>query len=358
MSKPDVSVVIRTWNSEATIGRVLERVMSQETSCRVEIVIVDSESSDRTLEIAKPFNPKVAHTPHLGWMPGRATNIGIRLASGDVCVSLSSDAVPVNGAWLQALVGHFDDPLVAGVSSRQVPPPDCSPLAAAHVACMFGPYRTIYDRTGMDPGKQFRRSSRTCVSVILAPAHAAICSWPRPVSEALMNREDREWGKAMLELGHRLVYEPRSQVFHAHDGRLAQNRVLFRRVGMDHRRITDHSLKYHQCPAMVLLGMLGDLRYFEKLGMGPGAKLWWAAKSAVYWGACTLSQIRAAAGASPSSRNARDRTARRNKTSSRRSSAHGFPADWLERLSPRRAGAVIAGILFVVFARSSGTSPF
>ncbi len=293
MSKPDVSVVIRTWNSEATIGRVLERVMSQETSCRVEIVIVDSESSDRTLEIAKPFNPKVAHTPHLGWMPGRATNIGIRLASGDVCVSLSSDAVPVNGAWLQALVGHFDDPLVAGVSSRQVPPPDCSPLAAAHVACMFGPYRTIYDRTGMDPGEAV-----PALEPHMRFSHTSSCSrrdllLARPVSEALMNREDREWGKAMLELGHRLVYEPRSQVFHAHDGRLAQNRALFRRVGMDHRRITDHSLKYHQCPAMVLLGMLGDLRYFEKLGMGPGAKLWWAAKSAVYWGACTLSQIRA-----------------------------------------------------------------
>jgi len=54
-----LSVVIITHNEEANIRRTLESVMPLVRDGRGEIIILDSGSSDRTLEIARSFGAKV-----------------------------------------------------------------------------------------------------------------------------------------------------------------------------------------------------------------------------------------------------------------------------------------------------------
>ncbi len=265
--------------------------MSQETSCRTETVIVDNGSTDQTLETARHFNPVVAHLPREQWNPGRATNLGVQRAAGDYVVTLSSDAIPADGSWLQALVDHFDDPAVAAACSRQIAPPGASPLAEVRLAAMQGPYRTVYDNASLKPADTPSLVERSIVF-----SHASSCArrellLAHPVPEYTAN-EDKEWAKGMLSLGHRLVYEPRSLVLHAEDTTLAGSWDLFRRKGLT-QAATGRPMRWHQWPGIVLLETMRDLSHFEKMGMGSRSKFWWGIRSAVYWSTCTFSQIRA-----------------------------------------------------------------
>ena len=55
-----VSIIIRTLNEETYLGELLEAVQNQEqTEFSVEVVIVDSGSTDRTLEIAESFGARI-----------------------------------------------------------------------------------------------------------------------------------------------------------------------------------------------------------------------------------------------------------------------------------------------------------
>jgi len=80
-----VSVIIIACNSEATIRRCLESVAWAD-----EIVVIDSGSIDRTMEISREFTAIVHQTPDF---PGHGPqkNRALDLASGDWVFSLDSD---------------------------------------------------------------------------------------------------------------------------------------------------------------------------------------------------------------------------------------------------------------------------
>jgi glycosyltransferase involved in cell wall biosynthesis len=80
-----LSVVIITKNEERNIKRCLESVLS----IADEIVIVDSFSTDGTLEIANQFNAKVIQQEFLGYIQQK--NFAIQQATHDFILSLDAD---------------------------------------------------------------------------------------------------------------------------------------------------------------------------------------------------------------------------------------------------------------------------
>jgi rhamnosyltransferase len=68
------SVVIRAYNEEKHIGRLLEGIQHQ-TAKDVEVILVDSGSSDSTVSIAESFGAKVVHIPAQEFTFGRSTSI-------------------------------------------------------------------------------------------------------------------------------------------------------------------------------------------------------------------------------------------------------------------------------------------
>ena len=106
-----VSVVIRTLNEETYLGELLEAIQSQEQAkFSVEVVIVDSGSTDKTLEIAESFGARITTIHKSEFTFGRSLNVGCDFANGDIFVLISGHCVPVNKNWL----GNLIAPLVNG----------------------------------------------------------------------------------------------------------------------------------------------------------------------------------------------------------------------------------------------------
>jgi glycosyltransferase involved in cell wall biosynthesis len=84
-----LSVVIITYNEEANIGRALGSVMPLVGGGKGEIIVVDSGSTDRTVEIAKSFGAKVYVEQWKGYAGQK--NSAIDKATGDWILSLDAD---------------------------------------------------------------------------------------------------------------------------------------------------------------------------------------------------------------------------------------------------------------------------
>ncbi len=85
--KPRVTVIIPTMNEEESIGEVLDRIPRDFAD--VEVMIVDTNSKDRTREIARSKGAIVVDEPRRGY--GRAYKTGFAHARGDVIVTLDGD---------------------------------------------------------------------------------------------------------------------------------------------------------------------------------------------------------------------------------------------------------------------------
>lgn len=114
---PSVSIVVPVYNGELTIGKCLKSIMSLEYPAdKVEVIVVDDGSTDKTVDIIKEFPVKVVQIKHSGYPS--AMNNGIKVASGEIIVNIDSDTYPRED-WLIKVVGEFRDPKV-GIASGYV----------------------------------------------------------------------------------------------------------------------------------------------------------------------------------------------------------------------------------------------
>lgn len=93
-----VTVVIPSYNSGKTIQKCFDSVLSQKTSAKYEIIVVDS-SSDDTPEILKKYPVKVIRRKNQTY-PGSARNIGIKAAKGKIIACVDADCVP-SPDWIE-----------------------------------------------------------------------------------------------------------------------------------------------------------------------------------------------------------------------------------------------------------------
>jgi glycosyltransferase involved in cell wall biosynthesis len=112
----NLSVVIITFNEEANIARTLASVQPLVADGKGEIIVVDSGSTDRTLEIAKSFGAKVFVEEWKGFAAQK--NSAIDKAIGDWILSLDADE-EADLELIQELTGHRDDKLDSGVTPRE-----------------------------------------------------------------------------------------------------------------------------------------------------------------------------------------------------------------------------------------------
>jgi rhamnosyltransferase len=216
-----VSVVIPTFNAGPEFEELLKRISMQEGDFDVETLVVDSGSTDGTVELARRYGAIVHRIPQTEFNHGATRNLGISRARGEYVALTVQDAVPLDGRWLSAMVENLErDERVAGVYSRQIPREESSALtrvlindlATASLERREQSAKSPEHYRKIPPRKRRRLAVFDDVSSCLRRA-----VWEELPYEKTDFGEDIRWGKRVLEAGYKIVYEPRSAVFHSHE---------------------------------------------------------------------------------------------------------------------------------------------
>jgi glycosyltransferase involved in cell wall biosynthesis len=108
-SKPTVTIIIITWNVDRTINRVLDSISVQDYPKNlVDIIAVDGNSTDNTIEILKksPLKIKVIKSPYPK-DPEACRGVGLEQAKGDIICFIDSDNYLPNKSWLTKMITPF-----------------------------------------------------------------------------------------------------------------------------------------------------------------------------------------------------------------------------------------------------------
>ena len=215
----DVSIILLTKNGARYLEAVLTAIFSQRTSRRVEVIAIDSGSTDGTVGILRRFPVSLRQIPPEQFNHGGTRNLGASLAEGPFLIFLSQDAEPANDRWLDHLVSPLEENTeVAGVYPGFLPRPGCHPmeqreildwpLVSAEIGVPLVKWAVGNPDYAANPWP-YIHFPNTC-SCIRRSVWAK-CPF-KPVNFA----EDQEWAKRVLEAGYATVFNPKAVIFHSH----------------------------------------------------------------------------------------------------------------------------------------------
>jgi len=278
MSQIDVSVVVPTLNSGATLEKCLESIRGNTSRYRYEIIVVDGGSTDDTVEIAGRIADVVlASDTHYA---GANRNKGFRAAQGNIVCFTDSDCV-VPQDWIDGLADGLlklnqEDSSIVGVGGGNVPlleNPTLMELAVSRAIrsplVAFGARNvTVYD------GPRQVSHNPPMNSAYFKEILEAVDGFGE---ECAYGGEDLELDARITEKGHKLYYLPDGVVLHKHRSkysRFTRQMYLFGRarirVGRKFRRYLP---LHHYGPALLCLMTFSPLTFIP-LGMALANGAW------------------------------------------------------------------------------------
>ena len=233
-----ISVIIRCFNEKKYIEKLLRGLNSQIVNTEIEIIVVDSGSTDGTLDIINHYSTKVINISPDDFTFGHSLNKGIEAATGDICVIVSAHCFPKDESWIQQLIAPFEDHKVALVYGKQV-----------------GSETTKYSEKQIFH-KWFPNTSQpVCNLAFCNNANSAIrrSVWLKhQFNEELSGLEDLDWARKVKKDDYIISYQAGAVVHHAHDESSA---LIFNRYYRE-------SLAYKEIYKNEHFGFWDFLRYF------------------------------------------------------------------------------------------------
>jgi glycosyltransferase involved in cell wall biosynthesis len=247
------SIVIRAFNEEKHIGRLLAGIMEQSVR-DPEIILVDSGSTDATLAIASRYPVEIVHIQPEEFTFGRSLNRGIQSSSGEFVAIASAHVYPVYPDWLDQLLAPFEQPNVALVYGRQ-----------------RGNHKTKFSEHQLFSRMFPAESNPVQNHPFCNNANAAIrrALWEEhPYDEELSGLEDIEWASCAISRGHLISYAAEAEIVHVHQETPKQVYNRYRREAMALKRIkSDESFGIVELFRLYLSNVLSDLREARRVGV-------------------------------------------------------------------------------------------
>ena len=226
-----ISIVIPVKNGGDDLRRCLDGIAAQRVDDEVEVVVVDSGSTDGSDTLAEAAGARVHRIPPEEFNHGGTRNLGASLARGEVLVFTSQDAHAESADWLALLTAPLRDPAVAGAYGRQVAHEGAKPPERFFMDFLYGE-RARVQRAASE-------AELSMETTLFSNANSAIrrdvFERFRFVADINMS-EDQEWSRRVLLAGHAIAYVPGAVVRHSHPYTL---RTAFRRFyesGLSSRR--------------------------------------------------------------------------------------------------------------------------
>ena len=220
-----VTVAIPVLNGARYLDEVLDAVRAQDVDREVEILIVDSGSTDGSLEIARRHGAVVHEIDASEFSHGGTRNRMMAMARGEHVAFLTQDATPADERWLGALLEGFeqaDD--VAAVFGPHEARPDASHMIKSEMERHFASWgdggRAI-DVQRLDRSPEGLAAYRDFPGQLtfLSDVNCAVArwAWERVPYREVPYAEDQLLGRELIEAGFAKVFHPEARVLHSHD---------------------------------------------------------------------------------------------------------------------------------------------
>jgi rhamnosyltransferase len=217
--KDHVTVAVLTFNAEDYLKSLIEAVFGQKTKRSVELLIIDSGSSDKTLDIINDY-PKIRlhQIPNSEFGHGPTRNLAVEMAKGEYVLFLTHDAIPASVHWLEAMVEPFElSEKVGCVVGKQIPHANAPATIKREVTIVFkglGPDDSISLQR-----KNEITSAYNLVNTFMSNTNSAVRKdlHGKIPFRAVNYAEDQGLGIDMLDAGYYKAYAPLGAVNHSHD---------------------------------------------------------------------------------------------------------------------------------------------
>jgi len=201
-TSPETSIVIRAFNEERFLPRLLAAIAAQSYQ-DFEVIVVDSGSYDRTPQIAKEAGCRLLEIDSRDFTFGFSLNTGIRAARGRFIALASAHTEPANNEWLGRLIEPLRRPEVCMVYGRQLGGLGSKYSEVMDLGRIFGA-----QPLELSPPNFFANNANSAARRDL---------WElSPFDEVLPGLEDAAWAKHWMEQGFKVVYQPSAGVYHYH----------------------------------------------------------------------------------------------------------------------------------------------
>ncbi len=216
------SLVIRAYNEARHLPRLLEGVC-QQTVKDVELILVDSGSTDNTVKIAESYGAKIIHIQPADFTFGRSLNLGMSAATRQLVAIASAHVYPVYPDWLEKLIEPFADPAL-GLSYGKQRGTDTSKYSEHQVFARWFPENS-----------QPRQNQPFCNNANAAVRRSA---WEKhPYDETLTGLEDLSWAVWAQSQGYGISYIAEAEIIHIHNETPKGVFNRYRREAMAFKRI-------------------------------------------------------------------------------------------------------------------------
>lgn len=219
-----LSVIIPTLNAGREMEHLLDILKRQELTVpydeteAVEIIVADSESTDKTVEIAARYGAKIIPVCRAEYDHGGTRNLAWRQAKGDFIFFLTQDAVPVDEHYLQNFLDAFVEEDIVMISGRQIPKKDANPVERLTREFNYPKDSFVRDASAVATmGIKAYFFSDAC-AVYRRSFLEEMGGFENPIP----TNEDMLMAARALKKGYKVGYCAAAQVYHSHNFTLKQ----------------------------------------------------------------------------------------------------------------------------------------
>ncbi len=225
-----ISLIIPTYNAEAYLPALLEKLMQQTIS--FELIIIDSSSTDNTLKIAQNYTEHIISIKKESFDHGGTRRQAAKYATGEIVVFLTQDALPYDHTSIEKIVSVFENEAIGAAYGRQLPYANTS---------LFGKHLRLFNY----PSTSYLRSANDIdtygiKTAFLSDSFAAYrksaleeVAW---FKDGLIVGEDSYLGAKLIVAGYTLAYVANAQVYHAHSYSPIEEFQRYFDIGVFHKR--------------------------------------------------------------------------------------------------------------------------
>lgn len=223
--KPECSIIIRAFNEADHIGRLLNGIL-QQTVKSIQVILVDSGSTDQTVEIARQHGAEIVCISPQEFTFGRSLNAGIRQARAELVLIASAHVYPVYPDWIERMLAPFTDEKIALVYGKQ-----------RGVAASQFSEQQIFTHWYPDESRQpqdhpFCNNANAAIRKSFWQTHA--------YDESLPGLEDLEWAQWSFDQGYKIAYRAEAEIIHVHSESWRGIHKRYTREGMAFKQIYPH----------------------------------------------------------------------------------------------------------------------